>query len=237
MSPDLLNAEEYNRLGELYKRLDPNAAKQSLDSNTANQLLHPPSGDLGSGENQDDSVIFLSETPTRKGPSRPSKTPRTENEPKMSDSWYGVRHLNEIQLHVSLRNIIEENPSHEAAYFLDRCSLTFHSPDEKGLPTTKTLAKLCIPLRGPLPTSVMDSVRWLFEALVIGDLCMFLHGSKDRLTSAMRQSVREAAAELDMVDTASINDLLAIAYNVVFLCTHFGTGSLFWLRSNLTKDL
>ena len=32
---------------------------------------------------------------------------------------------------------------------------------------------------------------------------MFLHGSKDRLTSAMRQSVREAAAELGMGDASS----------------------------------
>lgn len=225
MSPDLLNAEQYSRLGELYKRLDPN---------TPNQYLQPLSDEPENRESSDVSMTSHSDTPAKRGPGRPSKRPRTEH---MGDSWYGLRHLNEIQLDISLRKVIEENPSYEAAYFFDHCSLNFCPPEVKGDPTIETLAKLCIPLRGPLPAPVMDNVRWLFEALAVGDLCMFLFGSRDRLTSSTKQSVREAAAELGTGDTAFIDDVLTIAYNVVFLCMCFGTGSLFWLRSNLSKDM
>ena len=230
MTPDLLNIEQYNRLGELYRRLAPNAENQSLQ---------PISDDQENEESPDLNTISQSDTPGRRGPGRPSKKPKLEHEPKMGDSWYRLRDLTEIHLDVSLRKLIAENPGHEATDFLDSCTLTFPPLVEQGIPTIEALARLSIPLRGRLPTSVIDNVRWLFQALVLGDMVMFLHGSEKpyRLTSAMKQSVRDAASEFYTEETTFIDDVLVIACNIVFMCTNFGTGSLFWLRSNFTKDL
>ena len=229
MTPDLLNAEEYDRLSELLKRLTPTPNNE----NEPVTPIHNGQEDEQSGEI---STISLSDTPERRGRGRPSKRPKLEHEGKLSVSWFRLHDLGKMELDISLQKLIKENPSHDAASFLHSCSLTFHPLAEQGNPTTGTVAKLCIPLRGRLPTSVIDNVRWLFQALVLGDMVMFLQGS-DKLTGATKQDVREAATEFYTGDTAFIGDVLVIACNVVFVCRHFGTGSLFWLRPCFTRDL
>ncbi len=79
MTPNLLNVEEYNRLSELYKRLTPN---------NEHQPLPPISNDQENGESLDLNTVSQPDTPERRGPSRPSKKPKLEHEPKMGDSWY-----------------------------------------------------------------------------------------------------------------------------------------------------
>ena len=44
-----------------------------------------------------------------------------------------------------------------------------------------------------------------------------------QLTGATEQIVRDAAAEFSAEDTAFIDDVLALACNVVFMCTHVGS--------------
>ena len=150
--------------------------------------------------------------------------------------------MKEVQLDPSLKEHLTANPDRDAGRFLDACPLKFDPPPQQALPTLKILAQLCIPMVTSLPKPAMENVRWLFEALVIGDMIMLLCPSKERgrpyrLANAMRQSIQDAARDFGAISRACLDDVLTLACSVVFICEHFGTGSLFWLRSNFSKDL
>ena len=183
-----------------------------------------------------------SETPSKRRPGRPRNDGKLEPETKLGDSWYRVREMTEIQLDFPLKEHLTANLDRDAGRFLDACPLKFDPPPQQAVPTLKTLAQLCIPLGTPLPKPAMENVRWLFEALIIGDMIMLLCPSKERgrpyrLANAMRQSIQDAAGDFRAIGRADLDDVLTLACSVVFICEHFGTGSLFWLRSNFTKDL
>lgn len=281
ITPELLNAEEYNRLSAIYRKLTPNILQPShqpsppsmladddevgaaADISTAlksemseqrgrgcptkkakrESITISDSDEDEDGKTADTGTISKTETSGQRGRGRPPKKAKPENEtPQVGsgDSWKGVRTLGEISLDDSLKKFLGDDPGRRAADFLGSCTISLPTPAEQDMPSQKVLAKLCILLKASYTPSIKDNVRWLFEALAVGDMVVAIYGVNqvNRLTTTMKKDVQGAAAESSTAeDLKAIDGMLTIACNVVFVCKHFRTGSLFWLRSHLTKGL
>ena len=212
----MLQPQQYERLGALYNQLRPSD--------------HSPVP----------SVLEVSSKPNKRG--RPSKSPKEG--PKINDCWKGVKDLVQLILEPELSELIEESkekPSGElAALFFDRCPKRSRLVGNDGRPE-EVLASLCINLAKRTTKSVTDGVRWLFEALAVGDMFVEVFGSDriNRVSSTVKRAVRDAVAQDDRSEDflKHVKAGMAFACNVYFICDLLGTGSLFFLRPKLTKHL
>ena len=107
----------------------------------------------------------------RKDHSRPESAQR-----KGSQAWRGVRDLEAINLGQCLEQLLRDNPSRQAGPFLAQCTLTYPTPTVQALADTQVLAQLCLTLHHVSTVSCIDHVRWLFQALVVGDMIFARYG-------------------------------------------------------------
>ena len=237
----------------------------SLSSHIETPLKRRPGRPRKEVNLEHDTLTSQAETPARRRPGRPRKDVNLEPETstsqvetpekqepshlgikvvvpqtRPSNSWNPLSDIKDIQLDLPFEEHLKSNPHHNTRRFLDACALKFESTATNEAPTTKDLVQLCIRLGQP-PDLAMDNVRWLFEALVIGDMGVLLFESTAQdyssLLTTTSQKIQDAAADFDANDTAYLRDTMNLAYSVEFIGQHFGTGSLFWLRPILTQDL
>lgn len=212
----------------------------------------PPSGSttiiLDSDDDRDEGVSrrgLKSESPEMPGKrsrGRPRKD-KSRSEPaqgKGSESWKGVRDLEAIHLERSLEQLLRVNPSRQAVPFLAQCTLTYPAPTVQGVAPLQILAQLCLKLHETSTVSCIDHVRWLFQALVAGDMIFARFGDMkgSRVIGQVKSEVRGAAVRpVTSADEKAIDEMFAVAWSVHFICGQFRTGSLFWLSSRFTLNL
>ena len=171
----------------------------------------------------------------RKDHSRPESA-----QSKGSQPWRGIRDLEAINLGQCLEKLLRDNASCQVGPFLAQCTLTYPTPTVQALTETQVLAQLCLTLHHVSAVSCIDHVRWLFQALVAGDMIFARYGNLNgsRMIGKVKSEVQDAAVQsATSADGKTIDRMFTVARNVHFICSHFGTGSLFWLSSRFDAEL
>ena len=211
-----------------------------------------PSGATPTVLNSNDDGDEGNSTPSIKSPSpegaqgrsrgRPRKVhPRPEPaQGKGSQAWRGVRDLEAMNLGQCLEHLLKDNPSHQAGPFLAQCTLTYLIPTMETVAHTKVLAQLCLTLHNVSTVSCIDHVRWLFQALVVGDMIFARYGNLkgSRMIGKVKSEIQRAAIQsATSADGKMIDKMFTVARNVRFICGQFRTGILLWLSSRFDANL
>ncbi len=243
----ILKPEQYQRLGAIYDQLRPSGEKStatpvsnSVETMSSVSLISHIGDYTPTGDDSPTAQDPLSK-PNKRG--RPSKN--FKEGPKTNDCWKGVKDLVHLSLEPELSKLIEdskEKPGGElAAFFFHRCSSQRSSLVRKDGNDTVVLASLCINLAKRNTSTVIDDVSWLFEALAVGDIFLAIFGMDciTRISSKVKRTVIDAVAEGDRTGNflKDLMDGMVFACNVYIICDVLRTGSLFFLRLNLTKNL
>ena len=157
-----------------------------------------------------------------------------------SQAWKGVRDLQAIHLGQCLEQLLRDNASRQASPFLAQCTLTYPTPTVQAVANTQVLAQLCLTLHNVSTVSCIDHVRWLFQALVVGDMIFARYGNLEgsHMIDKVKSEVQGAAVQSTIsADGKTIDKMFTVARNVHFICGQFRTGSLFWLSSRFNVKL
>lgn len=225
----MITSEQSARLNEIHEKLCPQST--STQATTANPG-RPPS--LPTTKSNARGRPFKTVPPAGEEPSAPK-----------TETWKGVKDITELTLESELIELIEEikqKPRDElVAHIFGQYEPQYLPSIEHVQPSSESLAKLCLAL-SKRKEPFLYSIGWFFETLAVGDMVVALFGKKktiDRLSKKVGRDVEQAVAEGDRsVDTSGmIQETLTIACNVFFICETLGTGSLFFLRPKLIKNL
>ena len=179
---------------------------------------------------------------------------------KISDaSWGRARTLQRLEMDDALVGHIEWNKSNDPLrFFEDQTALLLARSQVLGqVPPFQALVECLISAKAQRRSNVIGHVRYLFKVLLIGDIAVTMFGRKgnikDEHISQLKDFVIEKVEQMDDIERNSvgladnekpIEELLTNLKTIskrgarlVWFCSQFGTGSLFWLHGLFTDNL
>ena len=174
-------------------------------------------------------------------------------------SWGGARKLQSLELDNALLMHMQCNTERNASRFLnDQISLIPVNPSALGhLSPFEPLADCFISAKIQWQSNVLGSVRYLFRILLIGDIAITIYGKRCNIRDEQLNELRDFCCgkyekmsdkekscvglvgkeEPTEVLLMNLKTVVKRGTRLVWFCSKFGTGSLFWLHSLFTDNL
>ena len=170
------------------------------------------------------------------GPGRPRKGGGTPTPNSMlSKLWGAILAMQDCKLDLLLLRRLKTVPNDDAAQFLLNPLLLLGDTDKQFNPSIEAFPRLCREVEKMPHVTVEDHVRWLFLELVVGDMSNLLFGQEGSWkTTQVSASIIAKEGDNAWIDSQST---IAIAKSLMFICSKLGNGCVFWLHSELTKNL
>lgn len=181
--------------------------------------------------------------------SLPVTTKRTSGRPRLNPSstspkptemriWRGLRDLPALKLNPNIQQILMRYSVLPITEFL-KCSPIYDVPPVLDISTDQVLAQHALVLDRQTSSRRLEHLRWLFQALAVGDIikAKYLNLDAPTLIRSWNKRMQDAAgpfpnkkAEKSFTNTSKAAD------NLRAFIDRFSTGSLFWLAEDLTAS-